>query len=285
MSKILEYTGSDDNRLVASLYGGRGEPILLVHGGGQTRHSWEETAERLAQSGYRAIALDQRGHGDSAWIDHKDYSYHAFGLDLRRVAQDIAREFGVKPILVGASLGGLSGLLASSSGSDEPFSALILVDITPKPNPKGVTRVLDFMGANLEHGFASLEEAGDAVAAYMRTRKRPDDLSGLSKNLRKSDDGRLRWHWDPAFMKARLSSTGDEEKLTEAARGISVPVLLVYGGASDLVGRDEVRAFSDLVPHARFVDVADAGHMVAGDKNTVFADAVIDFVTGLSWGL
>ena len=86
-------------------------------------------------------------------------------------------------------------------------------------------------------------------------------------------------------MRERMFSDEDEANLMAAARGVKVPVLLVRGLASELVGPEQVRVFQTLVPHARFVDVADAGHMVAGDKNTVFADAVIDFITSLSWGI
>lgn len=285
MSQILSFTGVDDNALAASLYGEHGPPVLLFHGGGQTRHSWEETALRLAKSGFRAIAVDQRGHGDSIWIESGDYSYPAFAADLLAVTHSVAKRFGQAPILVGASLGGLSGLIASGMADKDPFAALVLVDITPKPDPKGVQRILEFMGAHLEEGFGSLEEAGDAVAAYLPQRKRPGDLKGLEKNLRKHEDGRYRWHWDPAFMRERMFSDEDEAGLIAAARSVKAPVLLVRGLASELVGAEQVRIFQTMVPHARFVDVADAGHMVAGDKNTIFADAVIDFITSLSWGV
>lgn len=230
-------------------------------------------------------AIFRAGHGESAWIDGGDYSYQAFASDLLSVTQEVTKRFGQSPVLVGASLGGLSGLIASGLADNDPFAALVLVDITPKPDPKGVQRILDFMGAYLEQGFGTLEEASDVVAAYMPNRKRPVDIRGLEKNLRRHEDGRYRWHWDPAFMRERLFSQEDEDRLMAAARGVKAPVLLVRGLASDLVGVEQVRAFQKLVPHARFVDVADAGHMVAGDKNTVFADAVIDFITALNWGV
>ncbi len=283
--KAMAFTGGHENRIAGELWGSLGgQPVVLVHGGGQTRHSWRETAHRLAQAGFAAIAIDQRGHGDSAWIEDLDYSYSSFGADLRAVALDVARTFGRRPVLVGASLGGVAGLHALKQSSDDIFQALVLVDITPSPNPAGVRRILQFMGEHVEDGFASLEEAADAVAAYLPRRKRPRDLAGLEKNLRKSADGRYRWHWDPAFLRQRFFSGREEAELSAAARAVQVPVLLVRGGASDLVGAEEVRAFAALVPHARFVDVEQAGHMVAGDKNTVFANAVIDFITGLDWG-
>jgi pimeloyl-ACP methyl ester carboxylesterase len=282
----IEFKGVDGNRLAGDLFGHMpGAPVVLVHGGGQTRHAWHDTALELAKNGFAAITIDQRGHGDSDWIESGDYGYPAFGGDLLAVARDINRQFNQPPVLIGASLGGVAGLYAARQGGARIFGALVLVDITPNPNPRGVKRILEFMGRHLEDGFQSLEQAADAIAAYLPARKRPRDLNGLAKNLRRDDDGRYRWHWDPAFLTGRFFNAREAQDLADAARGITQPVLLVRGGASDVVGADEVRAFMELVPHARFVDVAEAGHMVAGDKNTVFSRAVIDFITALSWGL
>jgi pimeloyl-ACP methyl ester carboxylesterase len=54
-----------------------------------------------------------------------------------------------------------------------------------------------------------------------------------------------------------------------------VPTLLVRGGSSDVVTREAVEVLLQLLPHARYVDVAEASHMVAGDRNNVFSAAVL----------
>ncbi|MBH9754730.1 alpha/beta hydrolase, partial [Clostridioides difficile] len=80
------------------------------HGGGQTRHAWRTTAEKLAGRGFTAIAIDQRGHGDSAWVDSGAYALEDYGREAAWLGQEIERRFGAKPVAIGASLGGLASL-------------------------------------------------------------------------------------------------------------------------------------------------------------------------------
>lgn len=185
---------------------------------------------------------------------------------------------------IGASLGGSSGLMAVGA-RPAGFAALVLVDITPSPAEAGIDRILAFMTETSVHGFATLDEAADAVAAYQPHRPRPKDTSGLAKNLRFGDDGRWRWHWDPAFVTSPNSMTNKRGRHGEAediARALRLPTMLVRGRLSDLVTETEAQAFLALVPHADYVDVADAAHMIAGDKNDVFMSAIVDFVSRLA---
>jgi pimeloyl-ACP methyl ester carboxylesterase len=268
--------------LAADAYGpDDGPPVLLFPGGGQTRHSWDGTARLLGDKGWCATTLDLRGHGDSDWAPDGDYSLDAFAADVRDVALATRRP----PALVGASLGGISSLIAIAEddrGDGRPVaSALVLVDVAPRLEPEGVARIGAFMLGHLD-GFASLEDVADAVAAYNPHRPRPSDLSGLRKNVRLHDDGRWYWHWDPRFMSpGRMDeprSIRNEDRLERAARLLTLPVLLVRGRQSDVLSEDGARNLQALVPHARFVDVAGAGHMVAGDRNDVFNDAVVAFL-------
>lgn len=286
MVRALSFTGAEGNRLVADRFGEEGAPVLLLHGGGQTRHAWAGTGERLARAGFSAVCLDQRGHGESDWVPSGTYAFLDFGRDLVRVASTLTAEHGRRPVLIGASLGGLAGILAEGHLAPGSLSALVLVDITPRVDLGGVSKIVEFMSANMTDGFASVEDAADAIAAYLPHRPRPASLEGLAKNLRPTPDGRLRWHWDPRFISARHSD-GDvaramaEDELIAAARHLSLPVLLVRGGRSELVSEAHVKEFQSLVPHARFVDVEAAGHMVAGDRNDVFTDALVDFLETL----
>lgn len=255
-------------------------PVVLAHGGGQTRHAWGSTARALALTGHRVLTIDLRGHGESDWATDGDYYLERFVDDAESVLDWIGRPV----VWVGASLGGMTGLILSARRADD-LSALILVDITPRPRPDGVERILAFMSGDVERGFASLEEAADAVAAYQPHRPRPDDLSGLAKNLRRGDDGRWRWHWDPAFLDIRrgadMADIPDFNPAEKAARELTLPTLLVRGRLSDLVTEAEAREFLAMVPHAEYLDVAGAAHMVAGDRNDVFTDAVTRFVAKL----
>lgn len=265
--------------LVADHRPGDRTAIVLAHGGGQTRHSWGGTADALAARGHRVLSIDLRGHGDSTWAPDHDYSMSAYRDDALAVV-----EWVDEPVVwVGASLGGMTGLHAAD-GRPERFAGLVLVDITPRPAKHGVERILAFMKDKAVEGFGSVEEAADAIAEYQPHRPRPSDLSGLRKNLRLGEDGRWRWHWDPAFLDERTGGTSEHARdrhhaeLEEMARRLTIPTLLVRGKLSDLVTDDEVEAFREMVPHAEYVDVANAAHMIAGDRNDAFTDAVLAFL-------
>lgn len=273
----IEYDGHGGLKLVADSYGTPGnQPVLLAHGGGQTRHAWGGTAKALAEQGWHAVSLDLRGHGDSGWCPEKNYTMDAYAEDLRKVAATFDR----KPAAVGASLGGSSSLIAEGEHPENVFAAVVLVDITPRIEEEGVQKIRGFMHANIEEGFGSLEEAADAIAAYMPHRPRPKNLDGLKKNLRLRDNGRYYWHWDPAFSTGpnRPRDARRPERMEDAARNLDVPTMLVRGKMSDLVSEEAAKEFLGMVPHAEFVDVSGAGHMVAGDKNDAFTDAVISFL-------
>jgi pimeloyl-ACP methyl ester carboxylesterase len=283
---IALFTGASDNRLVADVYGEEGPVVLLLHGGGQTRHAWRSTTQALAHAGWVAYALDQRGHGDSAWLPDGAYAASDFAADAKAVALALkTRGGGRAPVVVGASLGGIAALLAegSAANGERPlFSALVLVDITPRVEMSGVAKVQGFMRANANEGFVSIAEAAEAVANYLPHRPRPRSNDGLKKNLRLYPDGRWRWHWDPRFLDGpRPIGTGQgdmEARLVAAAKAITIPTLLVRGASSEIVQEAHARDFLDLVPHATYVDVAGARHMVAGDRNDRFSTAILDFL-------
>jgi non-heme chloroperoxidase len=271
---------ADGVQLVGEAWGDPANPpALLFHGGGQTRHAWKGTAAALAQRGYYAMAVDLRGHGDSGWSPDGNYAPDRFAADVRLMASSLGR----KPILIGASLGGVSSLIAAGEAPQPIARALVLVDITPKIDPAGISRIRGFMAAHIDDGFASLEAAADAIAEYLPHRKRPKSLDGLRKNLRLGSDGRYRWHYDPALVHdpSRRGDPNREARLTKAAQNLDIPLLLVRGGSSELVSAEIAREFVAKVPGARYVDVHGASHMVAGDVNDPFTDQVVAFLDGL----
>ncbi|HAI76363.1 MAG TPA: alpha/beta hydrolase [Microscillaceae bacterium] len=252
--------------------------VLLLHGGGQTRHSWGETAKLLAEKGYYAVALDARGHGESSWSPDGQYK----GKMVEDLLVLLTKHFPLKPAIVGASMGGITALVALGETTEPKASALILVDIAPRVEQKGVERIFAFMSANLD-GFGSIEEAADAVANYLPHRPRPKTIDRLANNLRKKDDGRYYWHWDPKVLESWKNTTPEEreentKRLYAAAQKLSMPTLIVRGGMSDVVSEKVMTEFLELVPHVKSVDVTNAGHMVAGDSNHSFTNAVVDFL-------
>jgi len=276
-AQLVRFAGFEGLHLVADVWGDDDAwPVLLMHGGGQTRHAWGNTAAFLAEHGWRAVSLDLRGHGDSEWALNGDYSFTAYSADTIAVADALGRP----PVIVGASLGGVAAIIAEGGSDRVVSSGLVIVDITHKSNPEGLQRIHDFMKSGLG-GFATLEEAAAAIASYTPNRTKRVNPAGLMKVLRQRRDGRWYWHWDPKFIdRGRREVPGQSfQALFEAAlHNITVPTLLVRGLLSDVVTEEGVQAFLSAIPGAKLADVGDAAHMVAGDQNDVFSHAVVDFL-------
>jgi pimeloyl-ACP methyl ester carboxylesterase len=270
------FAGFEGVRLEADVRGDPDAwPVLFLHGGGQTRHAWGSTAVTVAEDGWRTVALDLRGHGGSDWAGNGDYSFTAFGGDCLAVVDQLVRP----PVLIGASLGGMSAMLAEGTSDRTVSSGLVLVDITPKTNPEGIERIHSFMQSGLG-GFATLEEAAEAIAAYTPQRTRPVNPAGLQKVLRRRD-GRWYWHWDPLIISQERTEVVPERLaglLDVAMSNIEVPTLLVRGLLSDVVTDEGVDDLLSKIPTATVVDVAGAAHMIAGDRNDAFSDAVVTFL-------
>ena len=253
------------------------DAILLLHGGGQTRHSWNATAEKITQVDGCAITMDLRGHGDSDWSHGGDYELSDFSEDVAFLIDTLE----IQPSLVGASLGGLVGIYLEGRYSPGSISALVLVDIVPNINVLGAEKIKDFMLEHSKTGFTSLSEVSDILSEYNPHREKSSDLEGLKKNLRKRGE-KWFWHWDPLFISSERGKENPDmrnpELLNELCNNISVPMLLVRGKLSDLVTEIQVREFLERFPEASFADVSGAGHMVVGDKNDAFANEVIEFL-------
>lgn len=294
-SEIIELNGHFDVKLVAEVFPAEGPAkcaVMLMHGGGQTRHSWSAAAQALSREGYTVITYDARGHGDSAWAPNGDYSLEAMALDLAAVRRRLAPAGPV--VGVGASMGGLSLIIANDVSPDEQWDGLVFVDVTPRLEADGVLRIFDFMTAHPD-GFDTLDQVADAIATYNPARSRSRRFDGLRKVVKQGADGKWRWHWDPRFIagRAALARSGErwleylntlEEDLIERAQRIRSPALLVRGYASDVVSDESVAHFLQHIPHARLEVVSNSGHMVAGDSNDAFIQTALGFLSELAVG-
>ena len=280
------FTGASGNRLIADVFGESGHAVLLLHGGGQTRHAWRKTAERLAQAGWTAYALDQRGHGDSEWVADAAYAFADFAADAVAVADALAGRSGERPAVVGASLGGIAALLAEGeaekSGRGSLFSQLVLVDVTPRVDSAGIDKIQGFMRAHGE-GFRSVAEARRGRCRLSAAPSAPALPSGaqeksaaLSRRALALALGSAVHGWSAGRCLEAAGSRGGPGCRRSPDRNPGAA--LVRGGASELVQEAHAQEFLELVPHADYVDVAEARHMVAGDSNENFSAAILEFL-------
>ncbi|PXW35080.1 alpha/beta fold hydrolase [Nocardia sp. 348MFTsu5.1] len=292
--KQVEFTGSGGIRLVADHWspastdraadGAVGTPspriVLLMHGGGQTRFSWKNTGALLAAHGHEVISLDTRGHGESDWAPDGDYSATALQADglgvLAQLPDVTGRQLPVT--IVGASLGGLTGIGVAAMAPPNTVDRLILVDVVPRPEERGTSRIRDFMASG-GGGFDDLEQAAAAISEYLPHRPTTGATEGLKRNLRRREDGRWYWHWDPAFLNpADGSVVLPSDMFEKQAVGLTIPIQLIRGRLSDVVSKESVDAFRELIPDLEVTELSSAGHTAAGDSNDAFTSAVIDFI-------
>ncbi len=267
----------DGHYLAGRVYGAPGRvPVVLLHGFGQSQQAWKDTGTRLAEHGFQAFSYDARGHGESDYAEPHRYRPDDFVADLKTVCSTLDRA----PLLVGASMGGLTAMLAATEAGIAA-RALVLVDITPSWRPEGLQKILGFLQSN-PRGFENLDQVKQALARYLPHRRAGITDSGLLKNLRRGADGRLRWHWDPAMLALATKSELYQQRFARAARHLGQPTLLISGGRSELLADEQIREFLELVPHAEHAAVADATHRIAGDDNTAFNRIIIDYLGRLA---
>jgi pimeloyl-ACP methyl ester carboxylesterase len=251
--------------------------LLFAHGFGQTRGAWQRSGMALAAGGYAGLSYDARGHGESARNpDDLPYAGEQLADDLIIVAGEHVQP----PVLIGASMGGLFGMISEARWPGL-FRAMVLVDITPRWEEAGLQRILGFVTA-FPQGFDSLDHAADIIAAYLphrRARKTPDELREI---LREGTDSRWRWHWDARLIDDLVRDCAQhQDDIADAARTLRCPVLLISGGRSDLVSARTVEEFQVLVPHARHAHLPQATHMLAGDDNDAFTSTVLEYLADL----
>jgi len=271
------FEGAAGQRLAADLYGpDEGTPVLLLGGMGQTRHSWRRAAQRIADDGRRAITLDFRGHGESDRAVDGEYGYPSQAADIAGLARAVGRPL----VLAGNSFGGKIALASAGICGPEVVAGIVMVDAVPRSLPAGISAVSESMQMS-PFGFASPEEAAMQVAAGRGEVVAPGAADRLRRNMRQESDGRWYWHWDAAAYRDPRHDIGlgrGTQFLESIAANVKVPALLAWCELSDVVGQDGVEALRALIPQLEVEIIPGARHMIVGDQNDVFADALLNFL-------
>ncbi len=267
-------------------WGTRGKPpVLLLHGGMQTAHSWDLVAVVLRRQ-FHVVAMDLRGHGDSDWVREGDYGHASHRKDIAGVVRELGWD---KCIVVGVSLGGLAALDYAAQ-HPEQTAALVVVDVGPELNTGGVGRIVDFGRGPAE--LDSIEDFIERAMEYNPRRKREQLRHSLTHNLRQLPNGKWTWKYDRRLTH-RPRETDDAGQAGVGARHtrftemwdtlgrIECPTLVVRGADSDVFAEETARKMVDLIPDSRFVTVPDAGHTVPQDNPIDFLAALQSFLSEL----
>jgi pimeloyl-ACP methyl ester carboxylesterase len=273
---VVRIPAGDGLTLVAGEFGRGGDPVvLLAHGGGQCRHVWTETAERLAAARYHVYALDSRGHGDSERPATPRYEMEDLARDFEAVARwSLARE-GRPPHYVGASFSGLAGLVAAGRINQDVFASLTLVDVTPTYDESVVLKSRAFFIRTAKEGFSTEAEAARALGLKSGN-------PNVGKMMRQEADGRWYWRWDPAFAECIHFNQPTQNLCQAAAAAVSLPIHLIRAGRSEFVTDDTTAAFLALTPHLQVTVLPDHRHVVSGDPDGVYANAMLSFLERVS---
>jgi pimeloyl-ACP methyl ester carboxylesterase len=251
-------------------------PIVLLHGGGLTAHTWDLVCVALHDE-YRCLAPDQRGHGDSEWSPTLDYAPDAHVRDLDAL---IAHLGLVSPVLVGQSMGGMNAL-AYAARPRARIAGLVLVDVGPDIRWDGAQRIVDFVQAPGE--LDSLDAFVERARAFSPSRDPRLLRRSLLHNLRELPDGRLTWKYDRRAMTPdRLASLrGRVEDMRAHVAEVRCPALVVRGADSDLLAPADAARLAAALPAGRVATIPDAGHTVQGDNPAELARVLRGFVSAL----
>jgi esterase len=246
-------------------WGGDGPPLVMLHGLTGHAHTWDHTAAALSDR-YRVLALDQRGHGDSAWA--ASYGVGLMAEDLLAFLDALQLE---EVTLMGLSMGGLVAFVFAAE-HPQRVRDLVVLDIGPEIAAPGARQVAAGLAAN--HVFGSEDEA---VAQARVFNPRPTDEAlrhRVHHNLRSLPDGTLTFKYDDALRERGALSDRSTLELWTAWRAVSCPILLVRGDESDILALETAQRMLAENARTSLVGVPDCGHSITLDRPQGLLDAV-----------
>ena len=246
-------------------------PLLFLHGGNQSAHSWDLVSLSLAHR-YHIYALDQRGHGDSEWARDAEYAPEQMARDALAL---IAQEQIASPIVVGHSMGGMVTMRLTALEPTLP-RAVALVDVGPEVSQRGAETIRNFVVRNTE--FDQLDQFIDRVVAYDPFRSREHIERTARYNLVQRSDGRYvsksdRLLHDPEFRQ-RARPDSERRDVAHGFHAFAGPTLLIRGERSTILEAEAAKRFVAGLPNARLVEVSDCGHNVHSQNTAGFLDAL-----------
>jgi pimeloyl-ACP methyl ester carboxylesterase len=242
-------------------------PMVFVHGGGLTAHTWRHVIGDL-RTDYRCIAFDLRGHGDSEWSAAGDYSLASNAADLATVIDTL--ELG-RSHLVGMSLGGQTVLHAVCDGL--PARSIVLVDVGPKLAARETNPIREFLAI---HRYPDFESAVEAAARFQPSRSRSALRTGLRHAMHRAEDGTWSWKWDPRRRDSYAQRTAEARALWTQLGEVRCPTLVVRGSRSPVFTAELADELVAALPEGRLATL-DTGHNVQSERPTELARLIRRF--------
>jgi pimeloyl-ACP methyl ester carboxylesterase len=248
-------------------------PIVLLHGGHQSAHSWDLVSLHLAQR-YHVLAFDQRGHGDSEWARDVAYTNHEMSLDAEAFIAAMALR---RPVLIGHSMGGRNAMLLTRR-NPSLLRALAIVDVGPEVSDRGRAVIAGFVRDNEE--FDDLDHFVRNVQGYDPYRSRAHIERTVKYNMLQRADGKFVSKCDANPRRLGVvRGTGPLENITlDEARAFDLPVLLVRGADSRILTAEAADRFRTALPQGTLVTVPNCGHNVHGQNTMGFLEAISGFL-------
>ncbi len=275
--------GTDGLELHVLEWSSEGVPLVLLHGLGNEAHLWDDFVPSVAPH-YRVLALDQRGHGDSDWDPEARYDAESMTNDLEAVldALDIDRF-----VLVGFSMGGRVSMTFAGR-HPERLAGLVIIDIGPEVDPRGVLRISGEMSENRAPVFASIQEYVGMLSLNYPAGQ-PEALKRMAEfGLRQREDGLFELKMDPKLRgerpddrAARAKEEAFIQQQWDALAKVPCATLVVRGAASDILSPDTAdKMVDEVLANGRLAIVPQAAHSVMTDNPKGFDEAVCSFVLG-----
>jgi esterase len=255
-------------------WGGDGPPVLLLHGGAQTAHTYDLVCLALSDR-YRCIALDQRGHGDSEWSPVLDYSPATHCRDLTALVDSLGWD---RFVLVGMSMGGFNSIMFAAHNSSR-LAGLVLIDVGPEMQPLDGARRATFVPEDLD--VASIDDLVAIVAKRSRHRDPRVVRRSVRYMVRQDPSGRWHWKWDSRARGIGSSRLGDPKRhasLWAHIDRIACPTLVIRGANSVMFSDENAHSLATRLKYGSWVKVADAGHNVQSNNPAGLVDALVPFL-------
>ena len=231
--------------------------VLCVHGLTRSGRDFDVLASSLVTQGFRVVAPDMPGRGQSEHLD--DAQHYNTAQYLSDCITLIARLDVPSLHWIGTSMGGLIGMtLAAVPG--HPIERLVLNDIGPEVPAAGLERIADTLGAprfeSFEAGEAHLREQWQSFGSHSDAEFR------LMSRYYLVDYGEFwSYHYDPVIGDAfRDMLTGEALSIWPVYDAIDIPMLVLRGAESDVLETGVASRLSDRGPRAEVVTLPDVGH-------------------------